>query len=426
MNESRRYARERPDVPTSSALATRHAGPVAARCETRVAEDPCADTRWLPLVGQDQNLLQPGAGYLLVEQLSDHAREPVPMPRIISRSLSVALTAVFLLPLLVFGYAGTFTRCVADDYCTASVVLERGLAGAQQFWYLNWNGRSAFVLVIDVLNWLGAWTVPVTPTVLLAAWCFAAWAALRETFALGPGRDAPGRPLLIAFAIVATEPAGAPGLWQSLYWQTGSITYLLPVVFASAAVAMTLRVYRLRIHPRQRALWLAAATVSVVLAVGSNETAMGLIVGGLCVASAALFVFYRGGQRRVLLTAVGVELAAAIIASAAVILAPGNAERENQFWQPDPWLSTIYTAWFPFYVVLQFLMRAPVYAVLAYALPNLLARRAGAVEARSLVLGRRLTMLAAYLVIAAAGAPAFFATGGLPPRARSSFPNAHW
>ena len=55
-------------------------------------------------------------------------------------------TLLFLLgvPLLVLMYLGSFSRFLADDYCTNATLVGRGFLGSQAYWYLSWSGRYSF------------------------------------------------------------------------------------------------------------------------------------------------------------------------------------------------------------------------------------------------------------------------------------------
>jgi hypothetical protein len=150
---------------------------------------------------------------------------------LLSKRLATGLLLAFLVPTVAFAYPAVFARYVADDYRTASTLLERGFIGAQQAWYLTWSGKFTYILLIDALAWLGPWTVPLTPLVLLPAWVFASTAVLRALVArIGAPRISA---VLLALVLITTTLGGAPQLWQSLYWQTGSVVYTVPLILAT-------------------------------------------------------------------------------------------------------------------------------------------------------------------------------------------------
>ena len=339
-----------------------------------------------------------------------------PLRRLVLQRVPLLVAAVFLVPLAAMSYLGTFMRYVADDYCTASTVIERGLLGAQEFWYLNWTGRFGFIFIIDVLDWLGGWTVPLTTLVLLVAWLGVTSVVARHFFS---GKSPWHWATALAAVLVCATLGATPNLWQSLYWQTGAVTYALPLVFLTGFVAIVLHLRSRTATPSRAVLWQLAAALMIAASVGSSETSMGMVDAALAIATAIAFLVYRGRSRRAVLTTLLIGLIAAALASVAVVLAPGNSLRGTIFRPFAVGEDTLNTALYPILSVADVLTRAPAYLLFAYAL-GFVAGHASDISAPS-SRGRAwlLILTAGYLVMAASGAPAFYAAGGMPPdRAR--------
>jgi len=208
------------------------------------------------------------------------------------------VTAALAVAALGYAYSGLFSRYVADDFCSASVLAQHGLMGAQTFWYQNWSGRFTFVLVIDLLNALGAWTVPLTPPLLLTAWVAAAAAAvhpwLRQLFGIQARAWSP----LLALLLVVASLGSAPAVWEDLYWQTGAVTYLMPIVLSLAFAATLWRVRSAVFGGRPYWPWIGLGAIMIAIAAGCSETAMAALVCALGLAAVAVAWRARGPARR--------------------------------------------------------------------------------------------------------------------------------
>ncbi len=335
------------------------------------------------------------------------------------------LAAAFGLSVAVFAYAGVFARYVADDFCTSIEVQNAGMLGAQVFWFTHWTGRFAFVLLIDALDTLGAWTVPLTPLILLFAWLATLVAALARAWARLGRRGSMTSALVLSLAAITLTLGSATGLWQALYWQTGSVTYLLPIVLMTAYAATLWRVWQVGDRGRPAA-WggIGLGLILVVLAVGCSETAMGMVVSSLFLGAAiVIWQFrespHRGGPRQTLLFALTSALLAALLASLVVIVAPGNALRLPFFHRPPLLVATFQTAWFPFLLAARFVVLTPLCAIGAYVTPYLVGRLRAtpetALTGRPYRGWRRLVIASGVLIVAASGSPSFFAGGDIPP-----------
>ena len=322
----------------------------------------------------------------------------------------------------VFACAGLVSRYVADDFCTASILAERGFVGAQVTWYMVWSGRFAFFAVIDVLDGLGAWTVPLTPAGLLLGWIVASAAAVRPF--VPQARHA----LLLTMVLVTATLATTPQLWQSLYWQTGAVTYLLPIVLATAYVGVVWRLRRAWACGRATWVWTVVGVVLVVVAVGCSETALAALDAGLGLALLGVLGWYRAADRRIVLRTLAMGLSAGLLASLIVALAPGNVVRATFFHAPDLAVRVIGPLVFPIYVLAQVVVQAPAYAVLGYAVPfgvGLSAQwSSGPLQRSAARRLRRLLIAGALLVSAAAVFPSFYLGGAAPPARAQVIPQA--
>ena len=144
------------------------------------------------------------------------------------------LGAALVVPLLAYAWVGSFSRYTADDYCWAAILGTQGFWQAQVHWYTVYSPRYAFTFLVNLAELAGPPIVPFLPPLALAGWLAAlTWSLsavlrLRTAFVLGA---------LVAFATLQTTPDRA----QSLYWQTGLLTYLLPLILATVFLGWAAR-----------------------------------------------------------------------------------------------------------------------------------------------------------------------------------------
>jgi hypothetical protein len=234
---------------------------------------------------------------------------------------------ILLLPLALTAYVGLYSRYIADDFCTLGSLRQMGFWGSQAYWYRSWSGRYAFTFVVNILEFVGSWVVPVLPLACLVGLtaglglAFRTW--LRPRFEGVAGTMG----LFLAGLVVFETVAGAPNLYQSLYWQTGVVTYVFPLILAAFYTALLLE--KGRSSPPSRLMMLVSGGLMWV-AVGFSETVGSLLVAGLVGSLGLVLTLMNPTRSRrrlaLLLTAglVGGGLGLIIMA-----LAPGNAVRQS-------------------------------------------------------------------------------------------------
>src|SRR2546428_9277757 len=212
------------------------------------------------------------------------------------RTLLGLLVAATAITLATYAWRGVYARYIADDYCTAAILASRGLWSSQEYWYEAWSGRYAYTFAIGIAEQFGPRAVMILPLLAISAWTAIAvrsaqWAA--------------------ALAIVYATIDGAPDIFRSLIWQTGMLTYVVPLILTTAWCAAYIR------RQPDQVTWLDA--VIPFVAAGFSE------LFAICAISfytlAALFT--RGRAQRPFLVAAAAPLLALTIEPAA----PGNTTR---------------------------------------------------------------------------------------------------
>ncbi len=240
--------------------------------------------------------------------------------------LSAAILVLFV-PLLAHAVLGSHTRYIADDWCTAATVRSQGLVQAQCTWYMNWSGRFAFTFTVSIIELIGIKIVPYLPTLALGLWLAVTTWAVYQVRAQGDGPFTFPISLLIASLLIFTILENIPNIHQSLYWQTGMLTYIAPLIFA--AIIIGIYIYNLRratVHNlRGLALFLAALTS---IAGGFSEMYVTLQTTAFLLALIIFMMISSDDRKRPISALLVAGLIGSIVSMAIIFFAPGNEIRQ--------------------------------------------------------------------------------------------------
>ncbi|NMB54291.1 MAG: sodium/proton-translocating pyrophosphatase [Leptolinea sp.] len=250
--------------------------------------------------------------------------------------LSQAYLPFFLLPIIplaAHAYIGSFSRFVADDFSSATLAVNKGIAGATWDWYVNWSGRFSASFFDSLFGFLGpaslCGVVGVSLVLLLAGSACLLWQLLpsRSTvFRLGLSIFLPALVLVSAFGLT-------PDLPQSLYWGQGMRSLIFPLIPAAFLSAFIFLIFR-RLRLLNMTIPILIVFLLGLFAGGFGETYVTIqtTVFGLAF---CLVLFNRQKEyraRRLPLLLAG--LLASLAAMALIIAAPGNRIRQSYF--PTP------------------------------------------------------------------------------------------
>lgn len=231
------------------------------------------------------------------------------------RALCLLAFLVLLAPYLLMAF---YAYPAGDDFGYANVANGKGFIGGVMSYYSTWSGRFTAHLWQVGVPLLGD-LATVYPWVLLlllvleflAIWCFLS--ALLQRRPLAPAA------LLPALGFLLMYWTHVPNLQQAHYWLASTATY----TFGSSCILVTLGLLLLwREELRWRWALAAAAALLGVLACGCNEM-LALTLNALLGSIGAVLLWRRDPRWR----AVAVVLVAAVLATLAVRLAPGNSAR---------------------------------------------------------------------------------------------------
>lgn len=312
---------------------------------------------------------------------------------------------------MVYASVGSFARYTADDYCWAGVLRTEGFFAAQADWYMNYSPRYAFTFVVNLVELAGPAIVPALPLAVIVVWL----ATLTWTFRQFGISSIPA--LLLAEVAAVGTLQTAPDLPQSLYWQTGMLTYLLPLVMATFVLGLIRR----GIHTAGTSYGgLAACALVTFVAGGLSETY--LIPQNVALTLALLtcaILTVRGEAPRPALSYLAAGLAGGVAALVAIVLAPATAYRVGGS-PADLWLASAAAIATAAYQVLRLVRYFPLTMLVCLVLPAVMGGQRWTVSRRAFVLvtvGVALTLPFCYF-------PSFYAQNGNPPARSLIVPGA--
>jgi hypothetical protein len=245
--------------------------------------------------------------------------------------------------LLLHGYLGSYTRLIADDFC--SFHFSRRLGMLRYIWnqYLTWGGRYSAFAVDSLIHNIGVIGLHYFPITLLIIWVCAASFAINQLLQVETGTR---QGLLLSVAVGMTTVFAilsmSPNVPQVLYWWNGMRTYLPSLIVTMFTIGFFYWAYQ-NLSSRRAVLWGSVASFLLALIdAGFNEP--------LCVVLFSFFIGYTA--LRLLTHTLNVRdplfsfLAAAslgtAIALAIMLLSPGTALRQVNF-PPPPGLIRMLT-----------------------------------------------------------------------------------
>lgn len=217
--------------------------------------------------------------------------------------------------LAVFAWRGWYSRYLTDDYCTSGLLQTLGFFEAMAWHRQHWSGRFSYFPLKALFESFGSATTRFTPSVMIVLFLSTAIVTLRiltgRVSRLGIIAVSTG----FVFAIVDASPS-LTNIGGSLYWETGSVTYLPPLMLFTLWVALFAPQVRARVAYPMSALVMFVAG-------GFSETS--LAAQGAFTGAALLLSLLWRNRRYVRIAAAG--FSASLVALFVVASAPGNTVR---------------------------------------------------------------------------------------------------
>ena len=150
---------------------------------------------------------------------------------------SLPIIAFATLTLAGLASLGSYTRFMADDYCSAYAAHQFGLLRSIWYWYIHWSGRyAAFAFDwLVLIKTFGPYGAHLVPPISIALWSAATIAAVYLSLQdFSSHHSALMVSILLGVSFVTTVITLSPDIAQSYYWLNGMRSYSLPLVLLSA------------------------------------------------------------------------------------------------------------------------------------------------------------------------------------------------
>ena len=226
----------------------------------------------------------------------------------------------------VYAYLGTFSRHLADDYC--SVVFRRTNFFAA-LWenYLNVSDRFTNFMLIALSESIWPRSVAVLPALLLILWVLGIAWLLKE--AGGFSGKALGMPLIFTLSLlfVFFVLLQAPNRYQILYWRSSMATHFAPLVCMPYFASFLLRsISGGSKSPPSRWLYPISFFLAFILG-GFSEPTVVIMIALLVSAIMMIWLWSVPPLRAAALNFLGWSLAGAILALVVMAVSPANSLR---------------------------------------------------------------------------------------------------
>jgi len=284
-------------------------------------------------------------GATVLVWLSTRPREARLAIRNWPQGLAYLVFCCLLLALLVHAQLGTYSRFMADDYCSAAAATAKGVFGATIYWYVTLIGRYSTNFLLSLEGVLGPRLTPLYTAVILSSWFAATTLALFQ-FPLAQRRlTRICLSALLSAALVFSTLQTSPHLAQSLYWASQMSNMLPPLVLMVASLGLLRR--RLAQEQLTRSSWVWGFTAGVLsfVAGGFSEAFTVLQVSAWILILLAGVICDGSRFRNRLLPQAAPFLLGSLAALAVHVAAPGNSAR-LAIVRADPTLvGTVEVAW---------------------------------------------------------------------------------
>ena len=252
----------------------------------------------------------------------------------IRKAAPFLLAVPFVIVLGMYAYAGTFMRYSGDDYCYASAYVHNGFLPNVWFSYFQptpYNGdRYALTLFSNLFDVFGPLANQFLPALGILLWGVGMYVAWREISKLAGLSLKAWHNVLLSAALVFFALYTAPLLGQILYWRSGMLPYMAPLIVNTFLMGWLIN--RLN-RGNSPFLVLLGLFLMAFLAAGFSETAAALQIG--IYGWALVLVFFWRRQRKNI-QPVAVVLAGSLMGMIGMALSPNTAYRQAALHLPAP------------------------------------------------------------------------------------------
>ena len=242
------------------------------------------------------------------------------------------LLALFCAPLLIHIYLGSYSRFIADDFCSSAMAHSQGILRGTLFWYLNWNGRFSANFLDSLFGYLGPAATPYATGLVVTLWFFALASAVSQL--LPSVEERLLKSCIIAAMVLFATLHVLPLVGQSLYWGQGMRSIVPPLIFGTASLALIAN--HGNSPAKTSSQWIITAALVTFIAVGFAETYFAVQTAALVFAFVIPVIFkrYAPPNKRNYFLLLIAGLVGSLAGGLVMFVAPGNKFRQNAF--PTP------------------------------------------------------------------------------------------
>lgn len=229
-------------------------------------------------------------------------------------------------------YLGSFTRLLADDYCSLYSARTLGVLGTAWLWYRTWAGVYARSLINEILLLIGPYNMWVIVPGVLILWMMAsAWMIYLLIGNDLPPKDRGWLSVCMSITLIFTVLLISPRLVQSLYWWGGMSAYTIPIVLGTVYTVIFLTMKR-KVWSRRAALVWSALSFFIAFGLGGiSESFTPVLIVVLALVIGWVWLTRKLTLQNPSLWFLGAGLIGSMLALVVVVAAPGNAIRQAYF-----------------------------------------------------------------------------------------------
>lgn len=238
--------------------------------------------------------------------------------------------------LIFHAYLGSYTRFIADDYCSAYLGQRFGLLRYIWFWYLNWGGRFSAIAADMLLAWSQPQGIGFVTAATLTAWSIGLTLAIFNL--LPDNKQSHSRwrvSIALALIVLFVTLLLTPNVPQSFYWYSAFRTHSLPLVIFSLYMAAYAYFRSLAFSKPTTWAWIIGSFGFALLNAGFSEAFTVMQILCLAIWAGVEWKTAPTGSTQKNAKFLLAALAGAALTILVMLSAPGNANRQQAFYQPS-------------------------------------------------------------------------------------------
>jgi uncharacterized protein DUF6056 len=262
------------------------------------------------------------------------------------RIFLLLLLALFCAPLVTHIYLGSYSRFIADDFCSSAVARSQGILRGSVYWYMNWNGRFSANFLDSLFGYLGPAATPYATGLVIIVWFTVLAMAVGQLVPAIENREVQLLQCCIMAAVILFACLHViPLVGQSLYWGQGMRSVVPPLILGTAYVALIAN--KSKSIDRAGPLWIITAAVLTFIAVGFAETYFAVQTAAIifAVVIATVLRRYALPNRRNYFVLLIAGLAGSLAGGLVMFVAPGNRFRQSAFPPPPALRGLLSISW---------------------------------------------------------------------------------